>query len=210
MLLVLIVLLLGLWIYWPGSSGPDLLDDRSSVMVIADLQSRPELALDYVFGDKSGLLGRSVSMASFVLEKRYLDGGIAGNKKVNIILHLLNGGLVIWLLWLLFRFIDVPGYRWLAVVLGAIWLLHPLLVSTVLYVVQRMAMLSTFFMLLASISYVYWRLALMSGRSGVLRFLPVPFFLVIGLLAKENAVVLVPILLLLEVLWFRCKNIVVG
>ena len=100
MLLALMVLLLGLWIYWPGSAGPDLLDDRSSVMVIADLQSNPELALDYVSGDKSGLLGRSVSMASFVLEKRYFDGGIAGNKKVNIILHLLNGVLVIWLLWL--------------------------------------------------------------------------------------------------------------
>ena len=51
------------WIYWPGISGPELLDDRSSVLVMDDLNHHPELAFDYVFGDKSGVLGRSVSMA---------------------------------------------------------------------------------------------------------------------------------------------------
>ena len=206
LLLAVLVLLCGVWVYWPGISGPALLDDRSSVLVIADLKSRPELAMDYIFGDTSGLLGRSVSMASFVLEKLYLDEGIAGGKQVNIVLHVLNGGLVIWLFWLLFRFLAVPRYRALAVVLGAMWLFHPLLVSTVLYVVQRMAMLATFFMLLASISYVYWRLGLIAGKTAVWRFLPVPFFLVIALLAKENAIVLVPTLLLLEVLWFQCTG----
>ncbi len=206
LLLALLLLLFGVWVYWPGIAGPDLLDDRTSVMIIGDLQSKPELALDYVFGDKSGPLGRTVSVASFVLEKLYLDEGIAGGKKINIILHTVNGGLVIWLLWLLFRFLTVPGYRWLAVLLGAGWLLHPLLVSTVLYVVQRMAMLATFFMLLALISYVYWRLALIDGKPGLLRFLPVPALLVIALLAKENAIVLVPTLLLLEALWFQCRG----
>ena len=194
------------WIYWPGITGPELLDDRSSVLVIADLKDRPELALDYIFGDRSGLFGRSVSMASFVLERLYLDGDIATAKTVNIILHLCNGALVIWLFWLLFGVLSVPGHRWLAVALGAIWLLHPLLVSTVLYIVQRMAMLSTFFMLLSCISYVYWRLALGEGRGSWLRFAPVPVFLVLGLLAKENTIVLVPTLLLLEVLWFGCRR----
>lgn len=194
------------WVYWPGIAGPELLDDRSSVLVIADLQESPELALDFVFGDRSGALGRSVSMASFVLEKLYLNEGLSGSKKVNIVLHLLNGALVIWLFWLLFRFVAVPGYHWLAVILGSIWLLHPFFVSTVLYVVQRMAMLSTFFMLLACISYVYWRLGLIKGKTSVVRFILVPVFLGIALLAKENAVVLIPVLLLLEVLWFQCRG----
>ncbi len=199
----LLVLLYGAWAYWPGVSGPELLDDRSSVLVIGDLKNQPELAFDYIFGDKSGLLGRPVSMVSFVLEKLYLDEGIRGGKKVNIILHMLNGGLVIWLFWLLFRFLEVPGYRALAVTLGAIWLLHPLLVSTVLYVVQRMAMLSSFFMLLATISYVYWRLALIAGKGGLVCFLMIPVFLLLALFAKENAIALIPTLLLMEVLWFE-------
>jgi tetratricopeptide (TPR) repeat protein len=103
--------------------------------------------------------------------------------------------------------LAVPGYPWLAVILGATWLLHPLLVSTVLYVVQRMAMLSTFFMLLASISYLYWRLGMIRGSvrtfSG-LRFLAVLVFFGIAMLAKENAIVLIPILILMEVLWLQC------
>ncbi|MCB1705626.1 MAG: hypothetical protein KDI17_12230 [Halioglobus sp.] len=206
LLCVGLLMWVGLWLYWPGIHGPELLDDRSSVLVIEDLKARPELAFDYIFGDKSGTLGRSVSMTSFVLEKMFLDEGISGGKKVNIVLHLLNGGLVIWLFWLLFRYLEVPRYRALAVVLGAIWLLHPLLVSTVLYVVQRMAMLATFFMLLGAISYLYWRFALIAGRAGAWRFLPVPVFLVIALLAKENAIVLVPVLLLLEVLWLQCAG----
>jgi protein O-mannosyl-transferase len=203
LLCVSLLLCVGLWLYWPGIHGPDLLDDRSSVLVIADLKNQPELAFDYIFGDKSGTLGRSVSMTSFVLEKMYLDEGISGGKKVNIVLHLLNGALVIWLFWLLFRYAQVPGYRVLAVLLGGGWILHPLLVSTVLYVVQRMAMLATFFMLLSTISYLYWRFSLMAGRAGVWRFLPVPLFFVIAMLAKENAIVLVPVLLLMEALWFR-------
>ena len=206
LLLALCLLLLTVWAYWPGISGPELLDDRSSLLVMGDIKNNPELAWDYVLGDTSGLFGRSVSMGSFVLEKLYLDEGIVGSKKVNIVLHAINGGLLIWLLWLLFRFLGIPGYQWLAVILGAIWLLHPLLVSTVLYAVQRMAMLATFFMLAASISYVYWRLGLIAGKNGLLRFLPVPLLIFIGLLAKENAIVLVPVLLLMQVLWFEFRG----
>ncbi len=207
-LLMLVLVALTAWIYWPGITGPALLDDRSSVMVIQNLKEQPELAPDYIFGDSSGLLGRSVSMATFVAERVYLDGSVATSKAINILLHLANGGLVIWLLWLLFRHLAVPGYHYLAVALGAIWLLHPLWVSTVLYMVQRMAMLSTFFMLLTLISYIGWRRALgrVEGVAAFWRFLPVPLFLVLGLFAKENAIVVVPTLLLLEVWWFECKD----
>lgn len=205
-LALMLLLAAGSWIYWPGISGPSLLDDRSSVLTIGDLQESPERALDYVFGDKSGALGRSVSMATFVLEKLYLNEGIEGNKRTNIILHIVNGLLVVWLFWLLFRFLDMSGYRWLAVVLGGIWLLHPFFVSTVLYVVQRMAMLSTFFMLLTCISYVSWRLSMLSGRAAHWKLLLMLLFFALGMLSKENTIVIVPTLLLLEVMWFECRG----
>ena len=194
------------WLYWPGTAGPDLLDDRTSVMVAGDLRANPEQVWDFILGDRSGLLGRSVSMATFALEKLYLDEGMVGSKKVNILLHLVNGALFMLLCALLFRYQRVPGYVPLAVLLGAVWLMHPLLVSSVLYVVQRMAMLATFFMLLLLLAYVGWRLSLVSGKGGLLRFVPVPLLLVVGLLAKENAVVVVPILLMLEILWFRFEG----
>jgi hypothetical protein len=142
-------------------------------------------------------------MASFVLEKLYLDGELATSKRVNILLHLFNGALVMWLLGLLFRHLGTPGYRALAVVLGAIWLLAPLYVSTVLYVVQRMAMLSTTFMLCAVICYGYWREQLARGHLSIAQLILLGLFVLLAVFAKENAVVIVPALLLLEALWFQ-------
>lgn len=200
------ILLLTAWVYWPGQTGPALLDDASSVLVISDLQEHPEKAWDYILGDRSGALGRPVSMASFVLERLFLDGSVATSKLVNILLHLFNGLLVVCLFWLLFRFTATPGYRWLAVVLGAMWLLSPLYVSTVLYVVQRMAMLCTTFMLCACISYVYWREKLLRGHFSFLLLGLLGLSLVLAVFAKENAVVVIPVLLLLEALWYQFRD----
>lgn len=202
----LLLLSLTAWIYWPGIAGPELLDDRTSVLVLSELNDNPERALDLIRGDKSGALGRSVSMATFVAEKLYLDGGIAGSKRVNILLHLVNGGLVIWLFWLLFRHQRVAQYRYLAVVLGAVWLLHPLYVSTVLYAVQRMAMLSTFFILLTVIAYLHWRFALMARRRSFVAPVLMVVSFCLGMLSKENTIVAVPTILLMEVLWLRCAG----
>ena len=198
-----LVLMLSAWVYWPGQTGPALLDDASSILVIGDLKSQPELAWDYIRGDNSGPLGRPVSMASFVLEKLFLDGSLATSKRVNILLHLCNGALVIWLFWLLFRFLGTPGYRALALALGAAWLLSPLYVSTVLYVVQRMAMLSTTFMLGSCICYVYWRERLRAGSFSVALLGLLAVLVLLAVFAKENAVVVIPVLLLLEALWFQ-------
>lgn len=198
-----LVLLLAAWIYWPGQAGPSLLDDRTSVLVINDLRANPELVWDYVSGDRSGPLGRPVSMASFALEKLFLGNSLAISKLVSITIHLLNGSLVICLFWLLFRHIEVRGYRWLALALGAAWLLSPLHVSTVLYVVQRMAMLASTFMLLASIFYVLWRKRLQQGEFSVPMLCLVFLSLLMGVFAKENAILVLPILLLMEAFWFQ-------
>jgi len=199
----ILLLLLTAWIYWPGISGPALLDDRASVMVLDALDDNPEFSKDYIFGDRAGPLGRPVSMLSFVLEKLYLNEGIRGGKKVNIALHLINGCLLIYLLTLLLNHVRAPKSRWLALLAGSAWLLSPLYVSTVLYVVQRMAMLASFFMLAAFISYAYWRMALLRGEQRNICLVLVFTFLVLGVFSKETAIVGVPILLLMECLWFQ-------
>ena len=206
LLLGALILLFTAWVYWPGQAGPALLDDATSVLVIGDLKNQPELAWDYILGDNSGPLGRPVSMASFVLEKLLLDGELDTSKRVNILLHLCNGALVTWLFWLLFRFLGTPGYRLLALALGAAWLLSPLYVSTVLYVVQRMAMLSTTFMLCACICYVCWRDKLRRGIVSVGLLGLLTLLVLLAVFAKENAVLVIPILLLLEALWFQFEG----
>lgn len=202
----LLMLTLALWAYWPGISGPRMLDDYSSLSRLAGLGETPELAGDYVFGDKSGPLGRPVAMASFVLEKLYFGDSASVSKQINIFLHLATACLVVWLLGLLLRVARLPGYQWLAVLLGAAWLLSPLYVSTTLYIVQRMAMLAAFFSLACCLSYVYWRLALMANKAGLLPLALVFVFAVLAVFSKENAIVLLPVLLLLEVFWLRYEG----
>ena len=67
---------------------------------------------------------------------------------VNLILHLLTGGLVYLLTAALLSKLHIgelsPERVSLAAAIAAcLWLLHPLHVSTVLYAVQRMAQLAT-------------------------------------------------------------------
>jgi hypothetical protein len=74
----------------------------------------------------------------------------------------------------------------LASLLAAIWLLHPLNASTVLYAVQRMAQLSALFVLAAVWAYLAARAQLAAGRTrrallGL--FVLVPLLVVAGLLS---------------------------
>ena len=207
-LAVVLILFVTSWIYWPGINGPVMLDDRASVTVLDDLDDNPEYALDFIFADSSGPLGRPVSMATFVLEKLYLNEGIVGGKKVNIILHLINGCLLAWLLVLLLRHLRLPASTGLAVLAATGWLLSPLYVSTVLYVVQRMAMLASFFIVSACISYIYWRSAFIRGVRwlSIVLLVTTVTFLVVAVFAKETGIVGVPIVLLMEALWFQFRD----
>ncbi|MEM8561911.1 MAG: hypothetical protein AAGF57_06730 [Pseudomonadota bacterium] len=205
-LFALATLLLTLWIYWPGHTGPALLDDTTSVLVIGDLTGEPGMAWDYVTGDTSGPLGRPVSIASFVLERLLLGDDLSHSKQINIILHVINGGLVVWLFALLLRHVGTTCYLGLALALGACWLLSPLYVSTVLYVVQRMAMLAATFMLLSCISYCYFRQALAAGSVSIKWLVAAILSFVLAVFSKENAVVVLPIIVLMEALWFQFRD----
>src|SRR5690606_1976486 len=79
--------------------------------------------------------------------------------------------------------------RAIALLVTAIWLLHPMQVSTVLYVVQRMAQLSAFFTLLALIAYVTGRVAAERGehsRSLVYLFAIFPVAMLAAMFCQEH------------------------
>ena len=70
-----------------------------------------------------------------------------------------------------------------------------------------MAMLCTTFMLGACISYVYWRRQLSRGRFSVALAGLVGLNFLLAVFAKENAVVVIPVLLPIEALWFRFEGV---
>jgi hypothetical protein len=150
-------------------------------------------------------------MGSFLLNVELLGPSIWGLKFVNLLLHLLNGTLV----YALFRVFaangglakvspDEKNIRWMPLLAAALWLLHPLFVSTVLYVIQRMAMLSALFTLLAMLAYVHGRMSWGRGERTRAAWLlaSVPIATVLAALSKENGVLAVPLCGLLELMLF--------
>lgn len=204
--LVSALFLFALWVYWPGQYGPPLLDDFSSLDKLSKVVEHPEYAWDLIDGDRSGPLGRPVSIASFVVEKLVFGDGVAITKRVNILLHLANSLLILWLYSRLLLTTGNNRPHLLALFAAAAWLLAPIQVSTVLYSVQRMAMLATFFMLLCIHSYLYWRGRFYTHGVFNLALAPLVIFAALGVYAKETAIVVVPVVLLLELLWFQFRG----
>jgi tetratricopeptide (TPR) repeat protein len=176
---------------WPGLHGPFVLDDIVNLLPVTDWIHGQIGAEAVIFGNDSGPLGRPLAMASFVLNAALGADAPFGFKLGNLILHLLTGMVIYALLSRLAR--RDPVFRalgpWVPLGVTTLWLLHPMLVGTVLYVIQRMAMLSALFMLLAVLAYVIGRERLEHGesRSGMAWILlGVPLATVLATLSKEN------------------------
>lgn len=200
--------------YLPGLSGPFMFDDLANLQPIERWQSGAIGWQQVVLGNESGPLGRPLSMLSFVVSAALSDGSPWGDsyawsfKLGNLLLHLATG-LLLYVLFMRLAhldqaFADEPAL--LALVLAAIWLLHPMLVSTVLYVVQRMAMLSTLFMVAAMLAYIHGRSLLHRGSTTPALWWMFPGVLALTALAafsKENGLLALLLCGVLELAYFR-------
>ncbi len=208
--------------YLPGLSGPFVFDDGPNILGNKNLRV-DELTIEKlasaVLSGSSGLLQRPLSMFSFALNF-FFAGDLASTKPepfpfkiTNLFIHLLNGLMVFILTKLLvgayrnFRQPSLPaGYPgWLALVVAALWLLHPLNLTSVLYVVQRMTSLAALFTFAGMVSYVWGRSRLYYGeRGGVIAVLCSLFiFLPLAMLSKENGALLPFLILVAEITLFR-------
>lgn len=213
-LLVLVGLCLALctsaWVYWTGLSGSFLLDDGANI-VVPFIRNPDWYGIVYtVTHNGSGILGRSVSMLSFVLTGMQYDLDPWGYKFHNLMLHLLNGVLLFQLLLMLLPLLDrqLSERRGLLVAgcASTLWLLHPLFVSTVLYAVQRMTEMSALFTLLSLIAYLKARLSLNSSwRYLIYAYVLFPLLGVLAVLSKENGALIPFYLLIIELLAFRTR-----
>ena len=190
------VLALTVLIYWPGLSGPLLLDDVVNLQALGEGGGVNDWnsLLRYVFGNGSGVLGRPVSMLSFLLDAQDWPPRVFALKYTNLMIHLLCGLLLGWLFWLWGRVrnLEAVSCSLLALCGLSLWLLHPMNVSTTLYVIQRMTQLMTLFALVAMLLFCQGRVALQQGQSRGFVYLLLclfPFGL-LSLLSKENGVLL--------------------
>lgn len=211
---ILVVLFFGLgllltcWVYWPGLSGFWLLDDFENLRNLEDIQKDPsfEKITDFIFGGISSSIGRPLSLASFAWQYQSWPLDIESFKYVNLLLHLLNGVLLFWALSKIAKALQLPPQQilFLPLITTLLWLLHPIQVSTVLYVVQRMAQLSTLFILIGVLFYLYGRERLLQINSTkpLLTYfwlsVGITISVLLGLLSKEIGVLLFIYMLVLE------------
>ncbi len=161
-------------VYWPGLSGGFLFDDYPNIVDNPGVQphdaSIPSL-VGAALSSPSSQFKRP--LASLTFAANYLATGLDPYwmKLTNVVIHLLNG----WLVYLLARALLRTGlpnapaggmeppsgsYRRTAVtaaLVAAGWMLLPINLTGVLYVVQRMESMANLFVLLGLLGYVRTR-----------------------------------------------------
>jgi protein O-mannosyl-transferase len=201
-----VLLTIGLYAF--GLAGPLMFDDGPNLQPVRDWLDGRLRWYEVMFGNSSGQLGRPVSMASFLLTAGLGKYNAFSFKLGNLVLHVACG-VAIWAFLrnaLVYDRRLAPRAELIAAVVASMWLLHPLHVSTVLNAVQRMAQLSTFFVVLTMLVYVKARQRMASDppRSArVQLFLLLPLLMLLGAFSKENAIVAPAMCLALELGWLR-------
>ncbi len=233
------LLLLAAVCYWPGLRGPWLFDDYPNILENAVIHVD---GLDWralwraAFAGEAGPLGRPVAYLSLALNHS-LAGSTASAlpfKLTNLGIHLLN----VLLVWALAGHIGrrlwaTPQAAVFALAAAALFALHPIMLSSVLYVVQRMSSLAATFSLAALICFIRARASTENvGRlspAGVTRQAPPEegkmsgyaaltrptrrliaglyatvggLLILLGVFTKENAVLTLPLALLLDAALF--------
>ena len=206
------VLILTFVVYFPGLSGPLLLDDLPQLNgLIAQSADDPATLFRKYIVSTSGPIGRPVAMATFIGDAVAHGPDTWWWKYNNVMFHLMSGLLIFWLTALLVQATQKEnGSRsWmLGIVVAGFWLLHPLHVSTVLYTVQRMTELSTLFVLAGLVSYVKGRLVQEESAGRGWLFIGVGFcvFYPLGVLSKENALLFPVYCSLIEIFVFQFRG----
>src|SRR6185312_3748128 len=199
-LISLFLLLAMAWTaYSPGVHGNFLFDDFANLPalgVTGPIDTWPSF-WRYITSGTADPTGRPLTLLTFLLDAQNWPADPFPFKRTSLILHLLNGTLLALLLHQLGRTTFSTGDKRrvdLAAVIGAgIWLLHPLFVSTTLYIVQREAMLPATFTLLGLLAWLYGRATITRGslwRGLAWIAVGLGGCTVLGVLSKANGILL--------------------
>ena len=194
---------IALLVFTPGLSGGFLLDDYPNLAVLNQVPANPGVSdlLELAGTGFAGLFGRPLSILSLLLQHGAWPDPFQF-KLVNVLIHVGNGFLLAAVCVLLRRQSEHVRIGNLALVLVMLlWMAHPIQISSVLYVVQRMTLLAGSFVLLGILGYLLGRQWLLAGRTlpGTAFMLGAPLLgAVFGLLSKENGVLIYAYLAVVE------------
>lgn len=212
-LFALLLSILATGLFLPGLGGGFIFDDKPNIVenasvYVSHLTFEQLAAAAYSFEPGSG--SRPLAMLSFGLDYWRAGMNPVSFKCTNLLIHAIT---VFALIAFFGRLFLIAGWEprraaVVALVLGLVWGGHPLQVSTVLYVVQRMQTLGTLFLILALWAYLGMREVQIKGGAGRQYAVLVVLFWLLAIASKEDSALLPAYTLLLEltVLGFRAKS----
>lgn len=207
LLLAAALLLLSAIAYWPGLSGGFLFDDYPNIIHQPAVQatSLDAESLARAANAFGGPVGRPLAMVSLAIDHAFWGMNPWGYKATNLAIHLVNALLVFVLVR---RLLESAGAArtstpYAAFAVSLAWAAHPLQVSTVLYVVQRMETMSFLFVFLALLAYLQGRRRQIEGGTGWPWLVASGLGMVVGITAKESAILLPVFTLALELTLLR-------
>jgi tetratricopeptide (TPR) repeat protein len=171
----------------------------NGIWAFDDVLTNQPLGIDGLI-EKFG--ARKVSYLTFAINQMIDPYSPVNFRLFNILIHILNSLLVYVIALITLR---LPDYRErfehysfsVALISSMIFALHPLNINAVAYIIQRMASLATFFVLLALVTYIFAAKSKGAFNKIILYFMTFAFIL-LGILSKENAVMGIPLIMLYD------------
>jgi hypothetical protein len=205
-------------IYCLGLHGPFVFDDYPNIVDNAGVRlhdaSLSSLARGALASPASDFK-RPLSSLSFGLNYLATGGDPAPMKITNIVIHVLNGLLVFLFVRMLLTLAGDASPRShnpsiVAALLAGFWLLLPINLTSVLYVVQRMESLANLFVMFGLVAYTQARARMQESnhrRWPMLTLASIGASTVAGMLAKETAVMLPMYTFVVEVCLFHFRSL---
>jgi len=186
------ILALTLLAYWPALSGPFLLDDLLHLARLGGGNAVDDIGSFFSFIFSSDRTpGRFLSFASLLIDDFAWPANPTSFKYTNLMFHLLNGVLLFYFCQLVLKSLKITKHVYsVSLITMLVWLVHPMHLSTVMYVIQRMTILSSTCMLVGLIFYLKGRLKINERKWTGYAFVSVGvgMFGLLGILFKETAI----------------------
>lgn len=196
-------------LYVPGLPGAFIFDSIPTIvknegihMSTLNLDSLLKVVTSYQFSGDFRIL----PTLSFALNYWLANGADPASFKItNILIHALTACSLAYLFRNILLAAGKPEItaRWQGPALALLWAAHPLQVSSVLYVVQRIQTMGTLFLVLALLAYTVARQRQISGHSGRRGLLSAFLFWTLALGCKEDSLMLPAYTLALELTVLR-------
>jgi protein O-mannosyl-transferase len=212
------LLFIAVFVYLPGISGGFIYDDYSNFLqnqAINNSELSFSSAWTATLSGTSGPLGRPIAMLSFYLNYQLSGFSPLTYKLFNIAIHGLNTLLVFFIVCRLLNLLLNQGchskskheVEHLALWVTILWAVHPINLTAVLYIVQRMTSMAATFTLLG----IYYYLILREHPNSNLKMMitKLSFIILLGVsaaLCKEIGLLLFLFLFVIECFLFQWRT----